>query len=137
NASASASGVSVDISSAGSQAIRINAGGGAVTTNGTSWLADTYFVGGKTYSNSAVTQIAGTTDDAIYLTERSAMTDLGTFGYDVPVPNGTYTVKLHFAELYWGATNGGAGGTGKRVFNANFEGGTAEITGLDLNARVG
>ncbi|MFU8945160.1 malectin domain-containing carbohydrate-binding protein [Mycetocola zhadangensis] len=137
NVSAPNSSTGIDISSTGSQAIRINAGGGAVTTNGTSWLADTYFVGGKTYTNPAVTQIAGTTDDAIYLSERSALTDLGTFGYDVPVPNGTYTVKLHFAELYWGATGGGAGGTGKRVFSANFEGGTAEITGLDLNARVG
>ena len=137
NVSAPNSSAGIDISSTGSQAIRINAGGGAVTTNGTSWLADQFFVGGKTYSNASVTQISGTTDDAIYLSERSATTDLGTFGYDIPVPDGTYTVKLHFAELYWGATGGGAGGNGKRVFNANFEGGTAEITGLDLNARVG
>ena len=137
NASAPSSSVAVDISTVGSQAIRINAGGGAVTTNGTSWLADTYFVGGKTYSNASVTQIAGTTDDAVYLSERSAVADLGTFGYDIPVPDGTYTVKLHFAEIYWGATGGGAGGNGKRVFNANFEGGAAEITGLDLNSRVG
>ena len=137
NVSDSFSSVAVDISSVGSQTIRINAGGGAVTTGGTSWLADTYSTGGKTYSNASVTQISGTTDDVLYLTERSATTDLGTFGYNIPVPDGTYTVKLHFAEIYWGATGGGAGGTGKRVFNANFEGGPTEISGLDLNAQVG
>ncbi|WP_354500164.1 malectin domain-containing carbohydrate-binding protein [Mycetocola sp. 2940] len=137
NVSTPSTSPAINISAVGSQAIRINAGGGAVTTNGTSWLADTYFVGGKTYTNPAVTQIAGTTDDAIYLNERSATTDLGTFGYDIPVPDGTYTVKLHFTELYWGAPGGGTGGTGKRVFNANFEGGTAEITGLDITARAG
>ncbi|MGO4692097.1 PA14 domain-containing protein [Glaciibacter sp. 2TAF33] len=137
NASAPLTSISVDISSvAVPQAIRINAGGPAVTTNGVAWLADTYSTGGKTYSNPAVTQIAGTTDDVIYLTERSSVANLGTFGYAIPVPNGTYTVKLHFAEIYWGATGGGAGGTGKRVFNANLEGGPVEVNALDLNARV-
>ncbi|MEE6273726.1 malectin domain-containing carbohydrate-binding protein [Georgenia sp. MJ206] len=118
-------------------AIRINAGGGAVTTTGgIQWAADTAFAGGKTYTNAAVTAIAGTTDDALYLTERSSTTNLGTFGYDIDVAGGEYLVRLHFAEIYHGATGGGSGGTGKRVFSVNLEGGPAEVTNLDLNAVV-
>ncbi|MCU1518133.1 MAG: hypothetical protein JWQ75_2854, partial [Pseudarthrobacter sp.] len=80
-----------------------------------------------------VTQIAGTTDDALYLNERSGA---GGFGYAIPVPAGNYTVKFHFAELWHGATGGGTGGTGQRVFTINLEAGTPEITALDLNAAV-
>jgi hypothetical protein len=136
NASVPPTSVAVDISTVSNQTIRINAGGPAVTTNGVAWLADSYSTGGKTYSNPAVTAIAGTTDDAIYMTERSSVANLGTFSYGIPVPNGTYTVKLHFAEIYWGATGGGAGGVGKRVFNANIEGGPVEVNSLDLNSQV-
>ncbi|MHA7287364.1 malectin domain-containing carbohydrate-binding protein [Arthrobacter sp. MDT3-44] len=112
--------------------VRINAGGPAVTADGLAWAADTNFVGGKTFTNTKVTQIAGTTADPVYLTERSG----ASFGYDVPLPSGSYTVKLHFAEIWHGATGGGPGGTGKRVFDVNFEGGPVEIAALDLNAKV-
>ena len=37
--------------------------------------------------------------------------------YSLPVPNGDYQVNLHFAELWFGATNGGSGGKGMRVFD--------------------
>jgi fibronectin type 3 domain-containing protein len=116
------------------QPIRINAGGPAVTTGGVSYLADQFFTGGKAYTNPRVTAIAGTTDDVLYTTERSASANGGGFGYAVPVANGTYDVTLRFAEIYFGATGGGAGGTGKRVFSANLEGGTVELANLDLNA---
>lgn len=118
---------------------RINAGGPAVTTNGIAWSASQYFTGGKSYSNANVTGIAGTDNDAVYLTEYSATTSLGGFSFALPVPAGaaTYTVKLHFAEIYWGATGGGPGGTGKRVFSVNFEGGTAELMNYDIFAEVG
>ena len=86
------------------------------------------------YSNPRVTAIAGTTDDVLYHDEHSATVNRGTFSYGVPVPNGTYDVRLHFAEIYWGATGGGAGGTGKRVFSANLEGGAVEVANLDLIA---
>ncbi|WP_218566277.1 malectin domain-containing carbohydrate-binding protein [Vallicoccus soli] len=116
------------------QPVRINAGGGAVTTGGVSWLADQWFTGGKSYSNAQVSAIAGTTDDVLYRTERSATGNLVPFSYGIPVANGTYTVRLHFAEIYFGATGGGAGGTGKRVLSANIEGGPVEVANLDLNA---
>ncbi len=110
--------------------VRINAGGPAVTTGGVSWAADQSFTGGKSYSN--VQAVAGTTDDVLYQTERSN----SSFGYSIPVANGTYDVRLHLAEIYWGATGGGAGGTGRRVFSANIEGGAVELANFDMNANA-
>ncbi|WP_062318478.1 PA14 domain-containing protein [Demequina maris] len=139
NATAGAS-TAVDTSSIDEPPIRINAGGPTVATGGVTWVADTPYLSGtgtKSYSNAAVTQIAGTTDDVLYLTERSTNADLGTINYAIPVTgSGDYEITMHFAEIYWGATGGGAGGTGKRVFSVNFEGGATEITNLDLNALV-
>ncbi len=118
--------------------LRINAGGPAVSTGGVQWLADQYFVGGKTYSNPKVTAIAGTTDDALYLTERSATSNLGSFSYAIPAAtSGSYTVKLHFAEIYHGATGGGPGGAGKRILSVNAEGGAVELPDYDILASVG
>ncbi|WP_159085105.1 Kelch repeat-containing protein [Planctomonas deserti] len=120
------------------QTVRVNAGGGSVSTGGATWGADAYFSGGKTYSNSRVTAIANTTDDALYLNERSATVDRGGFSYAIPVSaTGNYAVTLHFAELYHGATGGGPGGAGKRVFSANLEGGTTELVNFDIFAAVG
>ncbi|MFJ6027578.1 malectin domain-containing carbohydrate-binding protein [Pseudarthrobacter sp. NPDC092424] len=133
NASAPSATAQANTTATSPPATRINTGGPAVTTGGLNWLADTYFTGGKTYTNALVTQIAGTTDDSLYLNERSGKT---AFGYAIPVPSGTYTVKLHFAEIWHGATGGGPGGTGKRIFTVNLEAGTPEITNLDLNAVV-
>ena len=117
---------------------RINAGGPAVTTNGVAWSASQYFSGGKTYTNPKVTDIAGTDQDAIYLTEYSAGSNLGSFAFAMPVPtSGVYTVKLHFAEIYWGATGGRAGGAGQRVFSVNLEGGATELVNYDILAEVG
>ncbi|WP_348525649.1 malectin domain-containing carbohydrate-binding protein [Litorihabitans aurantiacus] len=97
----------IDTSAIVAAPIRINAGGPAVTLGGVTWQADTYFSGGKSYANNAITDILGTTNDALYRTERSATTGPGTFSYNVPVSSsGTYEVKLHFAEIYHGATGG-------------------------------
>lgn len=117
---------------------RINTGGPAVTVSGRAFAADTGATGGKSYRNPSVTAIAGTTDDALYLDERSATTGLGSFTYAFPagVP-GDHVVTLHFAELYHGAPGGGPGGAGRRVFSVNAEGGTPEVAGLDLFATVG
>ncbi len=46
-------------------------------------------------------------------------------------------MRLHFAELYWGATGGGAGGAGKRVFSVNLEGGPVELANFDVYAAAG
>ena len=118
--------------------LRINAGGPSVTTGGVTWLADTHFTGGKSYTNTKVSAISGTTDDVLYLTERSATKNLGGFSYALPAPTaGTYTVRLHFAEIYFGATGGGAAGAGKRIFDVNAEGGAVELDNYDIYASVG
>lgn len=130
--------VAVELPEVDEAPVRINAGGPAVTTSGgVQWLADTMFTGGKSYTNPAVTSIAGTDDDVLYLTEHSATGDLVPFSYGIPVSGGHYLVRLHFAEIYFGAPGGGPGGAGQRVFSVNLEGGPAEIVDLDLNAVVG
>ena len=57
-------------------------------------------------------------------------------GYDIPVADGEYTVRLHFAELWFGATGGGSGGVGSRVFDVSIEGQLVEDN-LDVYAAVG
>ncbi len=109
-------------------ALRINAGGPQVVHNGQTFSADNSFVGGKVYVNNSATV------PTLYNTERSALPP--TFAYNVPVENGSYQVVLHFAEIYWGATGGGAGGTGKRVFDVALEGNTI-LNDYDINADVG
>ena len=116
--------------------VRINAGGGAVTSNGIAWSADQNFSGGGTFNNAV--EIAGTNDDAIYQTERF---DSGMAGltYNIPVPGaGDYIVTLHFAEIFFGAPGGGEnlGAPGQRVFSVSIEG-TEVITDLDIYDEVG
>ncbi len=105
-------------------AILINGGGPAVTLSGRTWAADNNFSGGTSYTYGS-TAINGTTDDALYQTER-----FGNFSYAVPVTNGSYTVKLHFAETYFTANNA-------RVFNVNVENGKGVLTNYDIHAQAG
>lgn len=93
--------------------IRINAGGPALTHGGKTYAADQNFVGGTPYENPSA-EI-----DLLYQTERSGTAR--TFDYAIPLENGDYDIILHFTELYWGATGGGAGGTNLRIFDVNIE----------------
>jgi hypothetical protein len=106
--------------------IRIKAGLDTALTNsdGTVWLPDQGFADGETYPRPDAT-IANTTEPAIYQSERYSMT---SFSY--PVPNGKYTVKLHFCETYEGIT-----GPGQRVFSFNVEG--HEFKDFDVFAKAG
>lgn len=117
--------------------LRINSGGPSLILNSKEFVADSYFNGpSKSYTNPAVTTISNTTIDALYLTERSTLSGENAFNYAIPVPNGNYKVTLHFAEIYWGATNGGPGGKNRRVFNVAFEE-EPLITRLDINEESG
>ncbi|WP_375436353.1 malectin domain-containing carbohydrate-binding protein [uncultured Hymenobacter sp.] len=102
--------------------LRLKAGGDALTTSFGRFAADQYFAGGSDFA--ATAPIAGTEDDALYQTER-----YGNFLYSLPVPNGTYTVKLHFAELYWNTA-------GQRVFDVAAEG-TTVLRAYDIVQKVG
>lgn len=120
--------VSVTTDLPAGSSIRINAGGTAITHDGKQFEADQYVVGGGTYSNTNA-QIS-----PLYQTEHSGSSR--TFDYAIPVTNGTYNVTLHFAEIYWGATGGGTGGVGKRIFDVTLEGDLI-LDNYDINADVG
>lgn len=120
----------------GPSILRINSGGPEVTFGAITFLEDQYFgEGTEAFTNPFVTEIANTDMDAIYLTER--ITDnvdiTGPISYNIPVTNGTYTVKLYFAEIYWGVENPQMleGGVGSRIFNISIED-TETFSGYDL-----
>ena len=111
----------------GATAVRINAGGPAAQFQGLSFGADQYFEFGNGYTNN------NNGLPAIYRSERTASSPY-LFRYNVPLANGEYTVKLHFAEIYWGAV--GSGGAGSRVFDVDLEG-KQVLDNYDIVAEVG
>lgn len=132
NASAPSATASVTTPPRPQSAVRINAGGPAVTTGGVAWGAQQHGTGGKTFTNAVA--IAGTTDDVLYQSEYSTAT--GSIDYDIPVQDGAYTVRLHFAEIYFGAPGGGPSGTGRRRFDVSVEG-LLRLDDYDIVADVG
>jgi hypothetical protein len=100
-------------------------GTGVETEIDSGGAGDKYFKGGASRSTSSV--VSGTTDPAAYLEER-----YGLFTYTIPVSNGTYDVRLNFAETLWGAS-------GRRVFGIDVLETPAlnDISGLDIYAAVG
>ena len=108
--------------------LRINTGGMSTSYNDETFVADNYFDTGNTLDRPQT----GLAEP--YQTFRFSRSQV--MGYNIPVPDGEYTVNLHFAELWFGATAGGAGGVGSRVFDVNIEGALAEDN-LDVFAEVG
>ena len=113
--------------------IRVNVGGDQYTDgSGNVWQADNgYNTGMVSGSGLGVADIFGTTDDQLYRTQRFDPATAPEMSYSFAVPNGDYTVKLHFAENYSGVFY-----TGGRVFSVAMEGVTV-ISGLDVYATVG
>ena len=114
------SGIEVNLAS-----FAVNAGGGAAGA----FAADAFGAGGQIYSATASIDTSGVTNpapQAVYQTER-----YGNFSYAIPglTAGKTYTVRLHFAELYWTSS-------GKRVFNVASNG-TAVLTNFDIYAAAG
>jgi hypothetical protein len=102
----------------------INAGGPALTDGwGTSWHADSGFVGGRTYTTTAPLR-SDVQQQALFQSERYGMT-----AYRLAVPNGTYTVKLLEAEIWFNAPH-------QRVFSVSVSGHVVE-SNVDIYARVG
>jgi len=112
-----------------------NSGDGQViATDGQVFRVDTFFSGATlTFINNSITDILNTADDTIYKTER-----YGTvFSYDFPVSAGNYSIDLHFAEIFYGATGGNLfGGVGSRIFHVIIEGDTV-LKSYDIFADVG
>ncbi len=99
----------------GTVVYRLNAGGGALSTGRGAFAADQGFSPAPGFTYATTSPIAATPDPALYQTERSAATDQGSFAYALPLANGTYSVVLHFAEIYWTSP-------AKRLFDVSIEG---------------
>ncbi|GAB4093030.1 malectin domain-containing carbohydrate-binding protein [Flaviaesturariibacter terrae] len=112
-------------STGGASTYRINAGGAQVTNSIGTFAADNYFTASSGGAFSSTAAINGTTDDAIYQSERWGY----SFGYAFPVPNGQYRVVLHFAEIYWTTA-------GSRVFDVSIEG-VKKLDNYDIVAKAG
>jgi hypothetical protein len=107
------------------QSVRINAGGPRfVDGEGNVWESDTGFTGGNTVDRGAI-PIENSLVAEIYRSERWGMT---AFARDLP--NGTYTVKLHFAE-----TDPAVTAAGLRVFTVDVQG--TVVNNLDVFASAG
>jgi hypothetical protein len=104
-------------------AVRVHAGGEGYTDSlGQAWSADHGFSGGQTCSTRSF--ISDTSDPSLYQTCR-----YGNFGYDFPMRDGIYTVKLRFAELAYN-------GPHQRAFNVTVNGAPA-LTGFDIFSQAG
>jgi len=97
----------------------INSGGPAIG----SFVADTGYSGGSAYSATKPVTTTGATNPApmaVYQSERFGKTFSYIFsGLAIATP---YMLRLHFAEIYWGAVGGAPGGAGSRVFNVAVNG---------------
>ncbi|WP_416448195.1 malectin domain-containing carbohydrate-binding protein [Leeuwenhoekiella sp. A2] len=110
-------------------ALRINAGGGQTTYNNKTFEADQYYSAGNSYNNSSASV------PSLYQTERTKGAP-ASFSYNIPVPNGKYSIALHFAEIYWGVNGGTNGGRGNRIFDVGIEG-SRVLNNYDIIADVG
>jgi hypothetical protein len=103
--------------------IRINAGGTPYTdVSGNVWGGDYDDIGGNTAATGA--SVSGTTAPVIDQTCR-----WGGFSYQFAVPNGSYTVVLKFAEIYFTTA-------GSRMFNVSTNG-TQVLSNFDIVAPAG
>ncbi len=112
--------------------VYLNAGGPAYTaTDGTVFASDRNYTSSATFS--LVREIASTEDDPLYHTER-----FGDFSYNIPIADGTYSIDLHFAEIFYGVpgVGGGSTGAGDRVFDVEIEGKTV-LSDFDIFAEAG
>lgn len=100
----------------------INAGGAVTTLNGEEYQADRFSTGGS--PNIVTDPIAGVNQDTLYQSER-----YGTYRYEIPVSNSTYSVRLHFVEMFHEAA-------GARLFSLSVEG-QPVVQNIDLYDLVG
>ncbi|HYE22809.1 MAG TPA: malectin domain-containing carbohydrate-binding protein, partial [Verrucomicrobiae bacterium] len=114
-----------------SSTVRINVGGPSfVDPSNNTWSADNYFnnVGSTFQVNNP---ISNTTNDTAYQSERWDPQLSPELAYHIPVVNGDYEIRLHFAEIYTGTMNVGA-----RVFDVFLENALV-VDNLDIFSEVG
>jgi hypothetical protein len=88
-----------------------------VDSDGTHWGADKYFMYGSTITYASPENVSKILP--IYSVER-----FGNFSYAIPVPPGSYTLRLHFMETFFGpsALSGLCWGAGCRIFDVTCNG---------------
>lgn len=103
----------------------INAGYfGTANYQGVEYQPDRFYLGGSLGSTyDAIGATGG--EDALFQSER-----YGNHRYEIPVTDATYSVTLHFAELYQQTA-------GARVFNLLVEGQSTDLTNFDIFSTVG
>jgi glucose/arabinose dehydrogenase len=107
--------------------IRVNAGGPAFTdSSGNAWEADRNFSTGETFTSAQPWTGANA---PLYGTERWDPAAAPELSYSFPLTPGTYTVTLHFAEIYFTTV-------GSRVFDVYIDG-TKVLDTLDIVKEVG
>ncbi len=106
--------------------IRINAGATEAykDPDGNVWLPDTGFKGGEILDRGPI-QVANTNLQGVYRTEHYSMEN-----FTQALPNGNYTIKLHFAETFDGIS-----GKGDRVFSFKVQ--DKEVRDFDVYAESG
>ena len=114
--------------------IRISAGATEswIDQNGLRWESDNLLINQGSVHSICPLEITNTTLDALYCKERyfDSLVHTQPFRYDLTVPrNGTYTVRLHFAEIHYKAI-------GERLFDV-WVGGKLAIKSLDIYKEVG
>ena len=92
---------------------------------GNTWLPEQGFVGGDTIDRGEDLKVGNTKAPELYRAEHYSMT-----AFSCPLPNGKYTVKLHFCEAFDGIQ-----GPGQRVFSFNVEG--HEFKDFDVWVKAG
>ena len=95
-----------------------------ISSEGITYLADYNYTGGNIYTVPWDVPVEGTIGDEVYRSER-----YGSFSYDIPLSNGTYTVVMKFAEIYFSDRD-------ERIFDVSIENKDA-VTDLDIAALVG
>lgn len=123
---------SISFSAQATDTLRINVGGDQYTDlNGDVWLADYGYNTGRIFPSRGNKSIAGTDNDTLYQTQRFDSASGDELEYRFSVANGTYDIKLHFAETYSGAF-----GVGKRVFDM-YVGADKVLANFDIYAAAG
>ena len=106
----------------GELVIAINAGGTATTLGDIEYGRDRFYTGGAINTTSDL--ISGVDDDTLFQSER-----YGDYSYEIPVTNASYSLALHFVELY--QTEAAA-----RSFSVSVEG-QQVLESVDLFSLVG
>ena len=122
---------------ASGESVRLNCGGSEYedASHGT-WGADRFFRSGRRYPHWKrqtkgvfAGEINDTDDDYLYKTERWFLRDQYRPGYRIPLPDGTYRIVLHFAEVWYHAPR-------LRLFDVLVEG-EKILTDQDIFGSVG